>query len=122
CGPQLISKEFVEWAARIKMEVRTSSPEHHQANGLAEKAVSTAKQILNKNKSLELGLLEYRSSPLKSGYTPAQLLFGRNIRNLLPCALDVLEPRWPDLNRFRTQQEKEKTQQAYYFNKRHRAK
>ncbi|UYV77427.1 hypothetical protein LAZ67_15000994 [Cordylochernes scorpioides] len=54
----------------------TSSPRFPQSNGMAEAGVKIAKLILKKNQDPSLGLLEYRSTPLENGYSPAELLMG----------------------------------------------
>ena len=47
-----------------------SSPKYPQANGEAECAVRTVKDILKKNSDLYLAMLAYRSIPLENGYSP----------------------------------------------------
>lgn len=121
CGRQLISREMFTYANKMGFSIRSSSPEFHQSNGLAEKAVATVKRILETNSSLEEGLLEYRATPLKEGWSPAQLLYGRNIRSLMPCLSEKLQPCWPDLKRYRESYNERKSKQAVSFNKRHRA-
>jgi transposase InsO family protein/predicted aspartyl protease len=122
CGTQFVSAEMHAWATKIGMRIRTSSPEFHQSNGLAERAVATVKGILKKNKNLETGLLAYRSSPLEHGYSPAQLLYGRNIRNMMPMPSAALEPGWPDLEKFKRTDSAVKNRQATNFNRRHGAR
>src|SRR5690606_27739997 len=39
-----------------------------------------------------LALLEYRSTPLQNGYSPAELLYGRRLRGLLPIIPKQLQP------------------------------
>ncbi|UYV61427.1 hypothetical protein LAZ67_1004797 [Cordylochernes scorpioides] len=50
--------------------------------------------ILKKNQDPSLGLLEYRSTPLENGYSPAELLMGRKLRTTLPIAPENLNPRY----------------------------
>src|SRR5690606_24924602 len=98
-GPQFCSTEFVCFGKGSGFGIRTSSLESHQSNGLAEKAVNTAKRILKKNpQDPPAGLLAYRASPLACGYSPSQLLYGRQIRTSLPALEETLLPAWPDLN------------------------
>ncbi|KAJ8891974.1 hypothetical protein PR048_004539 [Dryococelus australis] len=66
--------------------VRTDS------NGEAKKAVDIVKRILSKSEDANLGLLSYRCRPLESGLSPAELLFGRKLRNTLPMILPQLRP------------------------------
>ncbi|CAB3262453.1 unnamed protein product [Arctia plantaginis] len=63
----------------------TSSPYYSQSNGLAENAVKIAKHLIKKNEdNIDKALLEYRSTPLENGFSPAELLMGRKLRTFLP--------------------------------------
>ena len=65
-----------------------SSPYNPRANGLAESAVKTVKNMLKKcleqGKDVERALYEWRNLPREHGSSPSQLLFGRRQRMLLP--------------------------------------
>ena len=74
----------------------TSSPSYPQANGAVERAVKTMKELLDKNKDPYLALLDYHSTPLENGYSPAQLLMERNIRNSIPVLQNQLNPKLPN--------------------------
>ncbi|UYV70268.1 hypothetical protein LAZ67_7002334 [Cordylochernes scorpioides] len=63
---------------------------------MAEAGVKIAKLILKKNQDPSLGLLEYRSTPLENGYSPAELLMGRKLRTTLPIAPENLNPKTYD--------------------------
>ncbi|UYV80976.1 hypothetical protein LAZ67_19002333 [Cordylochernes scorpioides] len=63
---------------------------------MAEAGVKIAKLILKKNQDPSLGLLEYRSTPLENGYSPAELLMGRKLRTTLPIAPENLNPKLVD--------------------------
>lgn len=87
-------KEFSkEWNFNIVLR----SPQYPQSNGLAEKGVGIAKNIVKK--SLEEGkdmfeaLLQYRNTPLKFiNYSPAQLLMSRTCKTKVPISADILKP------------------------------
>ena len=62
----------------------TSSPHHHEANGLAERSVETIKGLWNKEEDKNKALMAYRTTPLESSCRPDELLLGRRMRNELP--------------------------------------
>ena len=73
----------------------TSSLAYPQSNGKAENSVKTAKRIMLK--ALEagtdyyLGFLDFRNTPTEGlGTSPAQRLFGRRTKTLLPTAYSLL--------------------------------
>lgn len=79
-GPQLSSDKFKDLAKEVVLKHTTSSPHNPQNNGHAERAVQTAKMILQQ-KDLLLSLMIYRSSlHYNTGVHPVELLMGRKIR------------------------------------------
>ena len=66
-GPQYSSAVFEEFSKEYEFDHVTSSPKYPQANGEAERAVKTIKQLLEKNSDPYLALLVYRSTPLENG-------------------------------------------------------
>ena len=91
-GPQFRSREFLQFAREWDFVHSTSSPYHPQSNGLAEKAVHIAKNILKKEPdNAEMGLLIYRSTPLDNGLSPAEMLMGRKLRSNLPISESQLD-------------------------------
>ena len=48
-----------------------------QANGLAECAVKTVKQMLEDNDDPYLAMMVYRLTSLENGYSPSELLMGQ---------------------------------------------
>ncbi|UYV72531.1 K02A2.6-like [Cordylochernes scorpioides] len=90
------AREFENFARQYGFQHVTSSPRFPQSNGMAEAGVKIAKLILKKNQDPSLGLLEYRSTPLENGYSPAELLMGRKLRTTLPIAPENLNPRLVD--------------------------
>ena len=90
-GPQFSSQEFKVFKDCHEFDHVTSSPTYPQSNGKAENAVKTAQRIMLK--ALEagsdpyLGLLDFRNTPTEGlGTSPAQRLFGRRTKTLLPTA------------------------------------
>ena len=94
-GPCYISQEFQYFLKDYNVKSITSSPYHHQSNGLAESMVKTSKNLIEK--SLQLNkpwfylLQEQRITPLSDKIpSPAEILFGRRIRSnllILPSQL-----------------------------------
>ncbi|KAK3908785.1 hypothetical protein KUF71_019040 [Frankliniella fusca] len=94
----LNSSECHEFARSIECDIKTSSPEYARSNGLAEKGVHIAKQMLKKCKDDGTHILdalkEYNNTPL-TGLTvsPAQILMSRACRTVIPTLKKHLEPK-----------------------------
>ena len=99
----------------------TSSPKYPRANGAAERSVQTLKGILRKAEDPYKALLAYRSTPLKNGYSPAKLLFGRRIRNTIPALPDSLLPKLPDMGGLREKEAAYRDRTKANCDHRHRA-
>ena len=122
-GPQYACNEFKEFTEKYDFKHTTSSPHFPQSNGQAERTVQTVKQLLSKSDDPFLALLVYRATPLPwCGYSPAQLLMGRNIRTNIPQATEYLVPQLPDYEKFRQDDKKVKKQQKGNYDCRHRAR
>ena len=118
-GPQFSSSEFEEFAKEHEFQHCTSSPHFPQANGQAERAVQVAKTILRQVNPMA-ALKVYRATPHSStGFSPAQLMMGRNIRTSLPTLPSQTEPRWPDSQLVWINDDKAKQAYAAAYNKRH---
>ena len=69
-----------------------SSPHHPQSNGHAEAAVATIKSLALKtvsandlrNDEFLMGLLEYRNTPRATSLSPAEIVFGHQLRSIVP--------------------------------------
>lgn len=97
-GAPYNSLEFEKFMKDYDIEHVTSSPTYAQSNGKAENAVKTAKRIMRKaledRTDVYLALLDFRNTPgegLQS--SPAQRLFGRRTKTLLPTSSKLLEPK-----------------------------
>jgi len=89
------SVEFKEFAGRWEFSHVTSSPRYPQSNGLAESAVKQAKKLMQKahedHTDPFLALLALRNTPLERvKLSPAQIMFNRRTRTLLPVTNKLL--------------------------------
>ena len=86
---------------------RTSSPHHPQSNGLAESSVKAMKKMIHccydtQKRGLDVekwtrAMLLFRNTPRRpSGKSPAELLFGRTLRDGLPTKLEAYLPQHRD--------------------------
>lgn len=121
-GPQYASEYFRTFARNYGFIHTTSSPRYPQSNGEAERAVQTVKQLLKKNTDPYKALMIYRATPLKNGYSPAELCMGRMIRTNLPMTSDILTPKWPNVKIVQERESEFQRTQKVNFDKRHRAK
>lgn len=74
-----------QYATATEINLVTSSPYYPKSNGMAERAVQTAKEILRKSAEsrghYHAALMEYRNTPLPVvNLSPVQIMFGRQIR------------------------------------------
>ena len=98
-GPQYSSHEFAEFAKAYEFNYITSSPRFPQSNGQAERAVKTAKQLIQKSKDPFMALLSYRTTPLPwCNLFPAELCMSKRLR---PQVDKSLVPEWNYVNNFR---------------------
>lgn len=109
------SKEFNEFAKAWNFKLITSSPRFARSNGLAEKFVGIAKNLIKKcdiaNEDLQMALLMARNTPRNNKIgTPASRLFGRNTRSPLTIIDKMLQPKPPTnvSDQLRKEREKQK--------------
>jgi transposase InsO family protein len=121
-GPQYSAAAFEEFSKEYGFVHETSSPKYPQANGTAERAVKTVKQLLKKNQDPYLAMLTYRSTPLENGYSPAELLMGRKLRTTLPMSKKQLQPNLPNVAKLRNKERKMRDRMKRNFDKRHGVK
>jgi hypothetical protein len=96
-GTQFVSREFKNFARTWNFQQITSSPTYPQSNGLAERAVRSAKALMEKcahdNSDPYLALLSVRNTPRPGLESSAQRLFSRHTRTTLPTSESVLKPK-----------------------------
>ena len=100
-GSQFISERFKTKCEQSGIALNCSSPYHHQANSLAERAIGTCKSLLIK--ALEekecpyTALWMYRTTPLSDQMpSPHELVFGRKPQTTLPSSRSALKSKHPD--------------------------
>ena len=120
-GPQFSSSQFSQFTKEFHIHHVTSSPCYLQANGEAERAVQTVKGLLNRSEDPYMALLAYRSTPLKQGYSPAELLMGRLIRTTLPVISEQLRPQLPKNKDLKRRDQELKETQKQNYDQRHHA-
>ena len=96
-GTQFTSQRFTDFALAWDFSHVTSSPEYPQANGLAERAVRSAKQLMDRSKrdgtDVFLNLLNLRNVPRDHTLgSPAERLMSRQTRTTLPVSKRLLGP------------------------------
>ena len=123
-GPQFSAEAFAQFAKSYGFTHTTSSPRYPQANGEAERAVRTLKEILKKNDDPYLALLTQRTTPLLNGLSPSQLLMGRRLRTRLPVIPSTLQPgvQERDIQKAKEREDAHRESQQRQFNNRHRAR
>ena len=119
-GPQFVSREMKAFSVSYGFVHVTSSPHYPQGNGQAERAVQTAKRLLNSGDDPALSRLSYRTTAMPwCGYSPAELLMGRRLRTQVPQLPKQFIPNWSHL--VKAQHERYKNKQKYNYDVRHRS-
>ena len=98
-GRYFSSTEFAAFAKKWKLNHVTSLPRYAQSNGKAENAVKMIKLLFKKcckmGESEFQALLDWQNMPSEGiGTSPAQHLFGRRCKTLLPMARSLLQPQY----------------------------
>ena len=69
------------------------SPKWPFGNSESERAVQTCKRLLERAEDPYIALMEYRATPIRNGYSPAELRMGRKIKTILPTERGNLKPK-----------------------------
>jgi hypothetical protein len=102
-GPQFTAKKFVDFCQTWGITNETSSPHHPQSNGYVETAVKQMKKLIRgtfvhsqkkvNSEDFSAGILLFRNTPCSpTDRSPAEILFGRQIRDNLPISRNCLKP------------------------------
>ena len=119
-GPPFNGGKWKEFAKTYGITHVTSSPVHPQANGMAEKVVSIAKNMLQKchktGNDPYLALLNIRNTPRNEMIgSPAQRLFGRRTRTALPTPAAHLDANLKDAQRVKEGLSHERQRVKHYY-------
>ena len=118
--PCYAADNFRQFAATYAFLHTTSSPHYAKRNGKAERAVQIANNLLRKASDPYLALLAYRATPTQMGYSPAQLLMGRQLRTMFPLPGSALKPITPCWYSVAEKDAFAKERKTSDYNKRHR--
>ena len=100
-GPEFTSYQFREFMRKWGISHHLSSPHYPQSNGRAESGVKAAKKLLRKcwdvrrerldDDAWTSGILQHWNTPGSHGASPAQIVYGRPIRDTLPTHPAIYE-------------------------------
>ncbi|XP_062509596.1 uncharacterized protein LOC134185746 [Corticium candelabrum] len=80
------------------------------------------KNLLEKADDPYLAILAYRSTPLRNGYSSAELLMNRRLRSNIPIIRDLLKPCVPDLTMVKKVEKQGKNRMKEDHDRRHKAR
>ena len=81
--------------------------------------MKTIKDLLKKNPDPYQALLNYHTTPLQNGYSPAELLMGRKLRAILPIISSQKLPKLPNQSVLSQTEQAIKEKQKRNFDTRH---
>ena len=103
-GPQFSSDRFKRFCKEWSISHRTSSPHYALSNGRAEAAVKSMNKLIRRCWNFSTGqldkdqwtrgILQYRNTPTKYGPSPAQLLFGQPVQDMVPANHRAFLPKY----------------------------
>lgn len=116
------SYELKSYLNERNIKLINSSPNYPRSNGLAEKAVNVAKNMLRKcdleNGDINSYLLNYRNTPSPDfGLSPAQLLLSRRLKDDIPVMDHLLQPIAINKKFIREKFENRRLKQKNYYNR-----
>ncbi|XP_046736586.1 uncharacterized protein K02A2.6-like [Diprion similis] len=117
-GTQFTSKEFEQFTKEYEFVHIASSPTYAQSNGMAERNIQTAKNMLRKileeHSDINLALLHYRNTPILGNISPAEALMSRKLRSKLPYTEKSLKPKIVTNKMTEIIEKLQKSEQKYY--------
>ena len=117
-GPQFVGAAFQQMCRDWGITHTTSSPRYPQSNGLVERMVRTVKGTIKKTlatkQSTAAALLNLRCTPIDASLpSPAEMMFGRQIRSPLPTNLDSNTTYQGQMNQDHMEQRRQRMKTAY---------
>ena len=88
-GPQFSSREFLKFSPRLLF--------HSYYQYIILKEMVKQRNTLKKSTDPYIALLNYRTTPLLHGYSPAELMMSRKLRNCVPTILSQHIPFKPEV-------------------------
>jgi hypothetical protein len=103
----------------------SSTPHYPQSNGHTEAAVKELVLKLAPSGDLSseeflAGLLEFRNTPLVTGLSPAQIVFGHHLRSIVPAHTSSYTSQWKEVMAVRERQAKVNAAAKFRFDSRAR--
>ncbi|XP_055314022.1 uncharacterized protein LOC129575118 [Sitodiplosis mosellana] len=118
------SAEFEKFSRNFNVQFKYSSPRYPQSNGLAEKGVAIAKNILkrcyeaNEVNQYQYRILEYNTTPVAGmQLTPSELFFSRLVKTRLPVSEQLLIRNNVDEGVIQEKIKNKKKKQKYYYDR-----
>ena len=91
--PRLLPQSLQHSVKHFGFQHTTSSPRRQQSNGKAESTVKMLKRMMKRAEDPFVALLEYRNTPTAGmASSPAERMFGRPTRSVLPTGLSNYNP------------------------------
>ena len=121
-GPQFASAAFAQFSKTWDFDHRTSSPEHHQSNGMAQSAAKTAKRLIQKattaGTDFQMAILDHRNTSSQDiELSPMQQLMNKRARTLLPVTSTLLQPCITPQHTQQSKLVKNRQNQKKYYNR-----
>lgn len=117
------AKSMMDYCESNNIKIKFSSPRYPQSNGLAERGVAIAKNMLKRigNKDwneYRAQVQEYNTTKVVGkGFSPAELFFGRLIKTRQPVHVELLKRKWIPEETLKANVRKNNHLQEYYYNR-----
>ena len=118
----VLLKRVVLFSKSYKFVHNTSSPKHPQGEWRSRESCEDYQNLLKKSNDPFLALMAYRATPLKNGYSLAELLMGRKLRTTVPINPDLLRPKLPDFLTVISKEAQSREKQKKTYDIQHKAR